>query len=256
MTLAEVLLLVVAGLLGGAMNAAAGGGTFLIFPALHAAGLPLVSAAATTAVAEWPGHAAAAATYRASLEGVGRPWLVRRCAVVVAGGVVGAILLLTVGEAALTVIIPWMILLSTLIFCCGDWLRIKLARSERWGQRLDRGGAAVEFLAGIYGGFFGAGLGVLLLAAATVFDHSALQRANALKNLLGACATSIAVLIFLFAGIVDGPAAAIVVSGSILGGVFGARWAQHLPEGPLRFAVVLLGLCLSAIYFFRAHGGG
>lgn len=256
MSLLEVLLLVGAGLLGGAMNAAAGGGTFFIFPALHAVGLPLVTAAATTAVAEWPGHAAAAAAYRETLRETAMPWLLRRCGLVVLGGILGAVLLISIGESAFGVIVPWMILLSTLLFACGDWLRLTLSRSRRWGPRLLGGGPAMEFLAGVYGGFFGAGLGVLLLAVATVFDHAGLQRANALKNLLAACATSVALLIFLFSGIVDGTAAAIVVAGAVLGAVLGARWVQHVPEAPLRFGVVLLGLCLSAIYFFRAHGGG
>lgn len=246
MTSADLVLLVLAGLVGGACNAMAGGGTFFTFPALMAVGLPPVVANATSAIAIWPGHAVSLVGYRAELARQGAR-LRQGAPAFVAGSVAGAVLLIVAGNAVFRQLIPWLILTATLLFALGPRLR-------RW-VLVHRSGHvpagllfAVDFVVAVYGGFFGAGLGILLMAVLTLGGLDDLNDANAVKNALSTIASTVAVLVFAGTGVIAwGPAAA-VLAGAMAGGYIGARIARAVPAWALRTVVIALGLLLFVYY--------
>ena len=245
MQVQDITMLVGAGVLGGLCNAVAGGGTFFTFPALLAAGLPPVTAGATSAVAIWPGHAAGllgeGGVLRAEL--LARPGRLARFTLASA---TGAALLLASGDALFRQLIPWLLLFATLLFAAGPALNRRLAGGlSGRGAPVGAGpAAAAEAAVALYGGYFGAGLGVMLLALLTVTGGGDLARSNAVKNALATLATSIAVLVFAMGGAVAWGPAALVFAGAVLGGGVGGRLARRLNPHTLRIAVICLGLAL------------
>lgn len=245
MQIGEMALLAGAGVLGGLCNAIAGGGTFFTFPALLAVGLPPVTAGATSAVAIWPGHAASLIGEGTVLrqELIARPGRALGFALASAGG---AALLLASGDALFRQMIPWLLLFATCLFATGPALNRRLAKA---GVHLGARAAGVaEWVVAVYGGYFGAGLGVLLLALLTLTGRGDLSRSTVVKNALAALATSVAVPIFVLGGrVVWGPAA-LVFLGAAVGGVAGGRLARRLNPQVLRSAVICLGLLLAWHY--------
>lgn len=247
MEFSDLFLLATAGVFGGAVNAIAGGGTFFTFPALIASGLDPLTANASNAVAIYPGHAAAVPAYRAELR-QSADGLTRRCLIAAAGGLAGASLLLWAGNAVFTGLVPWLLLAATLLFAGGPAIG-RLAERMKVTSPVVRD--AIEFLFAVYGGYFGAGLGVLLMAALTIVGVRDVQIANAQKNLLATLITTISVAIFIAAGIVAWPQTLVVLAGAIVGGYCGARLARYIPARWLRFVVIATGLALS-VYYFRS----
>lgn len=241
MQITDMSVLFGAGLLGGLCNAIAGGGTFVTFPALLAVGLPPVAAGATSAVAIWPGHAASligeATVLRQEL--IARPG---RVALFTLASAAGAALLLASGDALFRQLIPWLLLFATLLFAAGPALNRWLARrSVTIGPGI---AGLAEAVVALYGGYFGAGLGVLLLALLTVTGGGQLARVNVVKNALATLATTIAVLIFALGGAVAWGPAALVFLGAALGGVLGGKLARRVNPQLLRACIVCLGLLL------------
>lgn len=249
------LLLATTGLLAGLCNALAGGGTFFTFPAFLGAGLPPVVANASNAIAVWPGHAFAAVGYRKEIaarrDGIGGA-----IAAALAGGVLGALLLVFIEDDAFARLIPCLLLIATFLFAVGE-------RLNNWiTAHTDgvRGNAAALFKHGclflfsLYGGFFSAGLGVILMAGLLMLGVTDLGTNNALKNLLGAIITSAAVIVFAFTGLVSWPHTLIALGGAAAGGVLGARVAHRLSAVWLRRVVIGVGLSLSIYYFYRYYG--
>lgn len=249
---AAMLILLVAGFIAGIVNAVAGGGTFFTFPALMSAGLPPVVANASSALAVWPGHAAAVPASWRNLASA-RRGLLARCAVALAGGLVGAALLLLTDDRLFTSLVPWLLLLATLLFAAGPRLREWTPPPRSGPVRSPRLGLAVEFLVSIYGGYFGAGLGILLMVTLALVGRDDLREANALKNLLGSVVTSIAVVTFVAAGAISWPHALPTFAGAVLGGIVGARAAQRVPAAWLRFAVVVVGAALTLHFMVRVY---
>ncbi len=247
MELATLAMLLAAGVLGGAVNAVAGGGTFFTFPAMMWAGLDPLSANASNAVAIFPGHAAAVPAYRAELRAAGRA-LLPRCAIALLGGGLGAGLLLWAGQAVFAALVPWLLLAATLIFAAGPILRDRLERARLSSPAVSAG---VEFLFAVYGGYFGAGLGILLMAVLTIVGVRDVQMANAQKNLLATLVTAVSVSAFVLAGVVAWPQTLAVLAGALAGGYWGARLARRLPARALRATVLLVGGALSVFYFTR-----
>jgi len=240
-----IMFLFLAGIVGGAVNAVAGGGTFFTFPAMILSGLDPLTANASNAVAIYPGHAAAVPAYRKELRAAGRPLIVRS-AIVATGGLLGAGLLLQTGSVAFEGLVPWLLLSATLLFAFGPLLASISARhrlESRWAT------GCVEFLFAIYGGYFGAGLGILLMAALTIIGIRDVQLANAQKNWLATIITTISVAVFSIAGAVAWPQTIAVLLGALIGGYFGARLARRIPADALRVVVILVGLVLSGYYF-------
>lgn len=245
MTGLEIVALVVAGVVGGGVNAIAGGGTFFTFPVLVATGLDPLTANVSNAVAIYPGHAAAVPAYREELRSAGRG-LLPRCFISATGAVIGAGLLLWAGTATFSNLVPFLLFAATLLFAFGPVIR---RTAERIGSQSAVLNGSIEFVFAVYGGYFGAGLGVLLMAALTIVGVRDVQMANAQKNLIATIITTVSVLIFIFAGAVAWPQTVCVLIGASVGGYVGARLARKVSERVLRSVVIAVGLGLSLYYF-------
>ena len=235
----DLLLLLFAGLAAGGMNALAGGGTFFSFPALLAAGLPPVTANATNAVALWPASLAGAWAARGSLRPLGG-YLLPLLAAGLAGGLGGGLLLLA----------------ATALVAASPWLgRLLAARRREAGAVPPHGplSLAAHALVSVYGGYFGAGMGILQLAAFSIEGH-ALARANALKNLISAVIYSVASLTFILAGRVSWSELAVLLAGATLGGYLGGALGERLPARWLRLLVIVVGSAMTCYYFWATYG--
>lgn len=253
MNLADILLLTLAGLAAGGMNALAGGGTFFSFPALLASGLPPVTANATNAVALWPASIAGAWAARASLRPLGR-YLLPLLLAGLAGGLGGGLLLLAGGDGVFGVLIPWLLLLATALFAASPWLGRALAARRREAERPAHTPLSLAAHAGvsIYGGYFGAGMGILQLAAFSIEGHP-LARANALKNLISAVIYSVASLTFILAGRVSWAELLVLLVGATLGGYAGGALGERLPPRLLRALVIAVGSGMTLYYFWATY---
>jgi uncharacterized membrane protein YfcA len=252
MDLAAALLLVAAATAGGAMNAVAGGGSFLTFPSLLFAGVPAIPANATSAVALWPGSLASAWGYREDLAHEKRVlrWF---GAVSLAGGLAGALLLLLTPERTFRALIPWLLLGATAIFAFGPILARRLREAGSLSHRVTTRSllwlSIVQLLVAVYGGYFGGGIGILMLAAFAAMGMEDIHAMNGLKAVLALLINGIAVVAFIVAGVVDWPAALLMVAGAVLGGYLGARGAKKVDAKWLRVFVIVVGLTLTAYFF-------
>jgi uncharacterized membrane protein YfcA len=262
----EVVLLFVAAFMGGAVNAVAGGGTLLTFPALLWAHQLEIVANATSTVALWPGALSSFWGYRSELRSSRRELLVLAVPSFV-GGVLGAVLLTKTSNATFAALVPWLILLATLLFLAqrplAEWQRRRAARlaggelsaavpvesdpsMARWVSVL-----AFQFLVGVYGGYFGAGIGILMLAAFGFLGFTNIHHMNALKNLNGMCINGIAAALFIVKGLVDWRLALLMAAGAILGGYAGAGTARRVGQSTVRATIIGIGFALTAWLLVR-----
>jgi uncharacterized membrane protein YfcA len=243
-------LLAASGLLAGAMNAIAGGGSFVTFPALVLVGLPPVIANASSTVALFPGTIASTWAYRRELSGTGDIRLRRMLPVTVAGGFCGALLLLFTPPHLFDLVIPWLLLLATLTFAFGARLGAALRRAVRIGPATL---LVVQFLVSLYGGYFGGAVGLMMLAAWSLLTASVNVKAmGPARTLLVSAANGAAVLLFIASGVVRWPETAILLVGAVAGGYGGARLARRLPPALVRMIVLLLTATITAVFFLRA----
>lgn len=251
MTLLEWTLLAGASALAGALNAVAGGGSFLTLPALALVGVPLVSANATGTAALLPGYLASAWAMRRQLSGPMSPSLLRLGGLSVLGGAAGALLLLLTSNQAFARIVPWLLLAATLLFAIGPRLvrRGTANTKPRGGWAADLGIVAVA----VYGGYFNGGLGILLLAMLGALGHSDMGRMNGIKNLVSAILTLIAVVLYAASGAIVWSHALWMALGATLGGYIGGRLALRLRPAVVRGFVVLTGLAMTAAFFYNAR---
>jgi uncharacterized membrane protein YfcA len=256
MTLLQGLFLLGAAALGGALNAVAGGGSFFSFPALLFVGVPEVSANATNSVALWPGYVASMGAYRRELMRL-RGTLLWLSVLSLIGGAIGALLLLRTSDATFARMIPWLLLAATLIFACSRpamrWLQ------THHGAPSPRRRAAVTLLQlpiAIYGGFFGGGVGILMLAALSLAGMEDIHEMNGLKALFSALINGVAVLLFIVAGVVQWPAALVMIAGAIAGGYGGAALARLVAPAMVRRFVIAVGAALTVYFFVTTYGGG
>ncbi|QGZ29810.1 sulfite exporter TauE/SafE family protein [Stutzerimonas stutzeri] len=255
MPLFDILLLIAAGFAAGGMNALAGGGTFFSFPALLATGLPPVTANATNAVALWPASLAGAWAARSALRPLGRYLLPLLLAGLV-GGLLGGLLLLASGDDLFSLLIPWLLLVATTLFAASPWLSRWLAARRNAESAVPPhapASLAAHGLVSIYGGYFGAGMGILQLAAFSIEGHP-LVRANALKNLISAVIYSVATVTFIVAGRVSGYELAILLVGTTLGGYAGGALSKKLPAAWLRAFVIAVGSAMTLYYMQAIYG--
>jgi uncharacterized membrane protein YfcA len=241
--------LAVAGLVAGAMNAIAGGGSFVSFPALVAAGLPPVIANASSTVALFPGSVASIYAYRRGFCHV--PGLPLRLMVPlsVAGGLVGAILLLATPTRVFDLVIPFLLLLATLTFAFGARAGLALRRFVRLGRRSL---LIVQFAISIYGGYFGGAVGLMMMASWSLLTASAdLKTMTPARVLLVTAANAAAVLWFIAAGAARWPETLAMLGASVAGGYLGARVTQRLPPAMVRGCVVFLTATVTIAFFIR-----
>lgn len=257
----DLALAALAAVAAGAMNALAGGGTLITFPTLVALGLPPVAANVTNTLAVAPGALGGMLAQRRQLAGQGRR-LARLTPAALLGGLAGGWLLLHTDEALFRRLVPWLILGAAAVLAVQEPLRAVLLRrlpvpspaSAREGQRGDHseGLATVSvFAASIYGGYFGAGLGVILLAALGLVLHDSLNRLNATKQAIGFLANFAAAILFGLDGPVHWPAALVMAIGAIAGGTIGGHMAGRVRASTLRLVVVTIGVLVGLAYLIR-----
>ena len=242
MTAAEALLLVAAGLAAGTVNAVAGGGSLVSFPALLAIGLPPLAANVTSSVAIWPGYVGTSWGYRDLLRPQ-RPRLAVLAPAALLGAVLGCLLLLFTSEEAFARVVPWLVILGALLLAVQGRVTDRVRRWPGAGgdvrSPLLHAGLVV---AAAYGAYFGGGLGVVLLVVLGLFVADDLQRLNALKSVLSLVINAVALVAFALFGPVDWASVAVLAPSALVGGYLGAHVAQRLSPGLLRAAVVVLGL--------------
>jgi hypothetical protein len=255
MTAIDAALLLTAGSMAGAMNALAGGGSFVTFPALLLAGLPSVAANASSTVALVPGalasvYAYTTGKYRQPFIDIGNVRLLLVLAVSAAGGLLGAVLLVSTPVATFDKVIPWLLLLSTFTFTfgrsTGTWLR----------QRMRIGPATllpVQFLLGIYGGYFGGAVGLMMLAAWSLLDGADLKALNPTRTIVVAAMNTVAVICFVMANEVWLPQTLVLLAGALGGGYAGARIGQRLPVAVVQATIIAITVGMTLIFFRRAY---
>jgi uncharacterized membrane protein YfcA len=241
------LLLIAAGLWAGAQNALAGGGSFVTLPALILAGLDPRAANITSTIALFPGQVTTGLAGRSLVAGTEKAGFAALFAVSLIGGSVGALLLLATPPELFARLVPWLVLIATGLFAWGSFRKTKVSAAARIGAAATLG---IQFLIAIYGGYFGGGIGILMLAALTLAGM-AVRSAGATKNVLAAGMNASAVGVLAFSGEVDWRFALSLGAGSVAGGLGGA-WALHrVNETALRVAIVLIGLALTIGLFLR-----
>jgi uncharacterized membrane protein YfcA len=239
-----------AGMLAGAMNALAGGGSFVSLPALIAAGVPPVQANTSSTVALFPGGLASAWAYRDGLRPVGAIPLRTLLATTLCGGLIGALLLLRTSSAAFTFVLPWLLLLASIALAFGR--RIGEALRARW-QIHAHAVLAVQFALGMYGGYFGGAVGIMMMAMWGLLDNTDLKQLNAPRTLLVSAANVVAVLAFILADAVRWPETLVMLAGAIIGGYGGAHIGRRAPAGIVRTVTLLATSCITLAFFVKTY---
>ncbi len=246
-----LVLLFFASLLAGALNSVAGGGSFLSFPALLFAGVPPVAANATNAVALWPAGIAAGVAYRKDLH-VPRATLFALGGASLAGGLAGALLLLRTPDATFLRQLPWLLLVATVLFTFGPSLAKRLQREGGAGTGALVATALVQVVIGIYGGYFGGGMGILMLAAMSLLGMQEIHTMNGLKAVLGVLINGIAVVAFVIDGAVAWGPGLVMVVGGTLGGYAGATIARRLAPVWVRRFVLVVAWSMTGYFWYTS----
>jgi uncharacterized protein len=250
MTLLEITLFFLAAAGGGAINSVAGGGTFITFPLLTLYGMSPFQANIMSTIALWPGSVSSAFGYRKQLN-VEKRVLWRFMLVSIIGSVVGAELFLNTSEVAFEQLVPWLLLGATLLFTFG---RHGIKLLHQFSGKVTTAslllGMILQFVIAIYGGYFGAGIGILMLAMLQLMGMEHIHQMNALKTVLGSTINAVAFFIFVFSGHVIWSVALVMVAGAMIGGYFGARLAMKVSVEKIRLLVSVIGFGMTAYYFF------
>jgi uncharacterized protein len=240
-----------AGLIAGTMNAVAGGGSFVTFPALVVVGVPSIAANMTSTFALFPASLASAYAYRhefRDLEGVSLKILLPLSFI---GGIIGALLLLWTPSSTFDALVPWLLLMASLVFAFGQQASSLLKRFVHLGA-----GAMMvaQLLLGVYAGYFGGAVGLMMMAAWSLFNMTDLHAMNAAKSLIVGSTNTIAVCLFIYAGMISWLYALVMLCGSFAGGYWGAYYARRLPQKELRIVINCSNLLITMLFFWRAFG--
>jgi len=252
----EVLFLFFAGFFGGVVNSIAGGGSFITFPALLFVGVPPISANATNTFSSCSGYMSGAYAFRKELS-AHRDELPRFIILSFLGGIAGAWLLLQTPETLFREAIPWLLLFATLLFIFGGWLNRTLKRlgsahrhASSIGQLL-----LLLFLLGIciYGGFFNAGLGIIILSYLALAGHTDINAMNGLKLLVSTVVSLIAIALFIFDGVIAWYEGTLVLLGTLAGGYVAAHAARRLPQQLVRQFVIFVSVAITGYFFYDIY---
>ena len=254
MHLHTAIFLFFAGALGGAINAVAGGGSFIAFPALLFTGVPPVEANATNTFALWVGVTASGGAYRNRLS-IAKRVMVPLLVASIFGGLAGAFLLIKTPGQTFLKVLPWLMLGATLLFAFGKHLtgRIAAEISDEASGGAVAGAAIFELLVAVYGGYFGGGMGIMNLAMLSAMGMTDIHAMNALKSVLGSVINGVATVTFVVTGAIFWPQAIVTTAGAVLGGYFSAKWAQRLPQAWIKSFVILVGTGMTIYFFLRAY---
>ncbi|MFD2264794.1 sulfite exporter TauE/SafE family protein [Lacibacterium aquatile] len=254
MTLFEIALLAGSGLVAGMINAIAGGGTFFTFSALVATGVPAIAANATSAVAVTPANITSTLAYLPEIRrDAGR--FKTLIIVSVLGSLFGAWLLTRIENAQFRALVPWLILLATALFFASPYIKRFTSRhhteATTQGPLRRFAGRIFQTVVAIYGGFFGAGMGIMMLAGLSLTEQENFHTLNALKNLLAMLIQITCIALFIFGGLIDWHACFLVMAGAIGGGWLGVKVGRKLPEKVIRWVVIGTGAMLTTVFFVR-----
>jgi uncharacterized membrane protein YfcA len=240
-----------AGLAGGAMNALAGGGSFVTIPALIAAGAPSVQANASSTVALYPGGLAGTWAWHEGLVPVGGVSLRVLGLVTAVGGLLGALLLLWTPSSAFDLMIPWLLLFATLLLAFGNRAGALLRRHVAIGPAAM---LAIQFVLGTYGGYFGGGVGIMMISVWSLLGTADLRQLHPARTLMVSAANSAAVALFVVAGAVAWRPVIVMLAGGALGGYAGGYVGRRLDARLIRASTLVITCAITAIFFWRAYG--
>lgn len=260
-SLGTYLWLSLSALAGGCVNAIAGGGTILTFPALIAALTPLGAAAAvmanaTSTTALVPGSFAGAWAFRRELRPA-RRWIILLAAPSLIGGIAGSLLVTQLDPKIFGALVPWLILAAALLFALQPVLtrRKNLDAAAPPSIRAQAAIVVFQFFVAVYGGYFGAGIGILMLSSLGMMGLANIHQMNAVKNVLAACINGVSVIVFVLSGNVVWPYAAVMAVAAVIGAYLGGRFARRLPKQVVRGIVTAIGFTLAGYYFYRQFAG-
>jgi len=255
----QAIFLFFAAVIAGILNSIAGGGSFVSFPALMFTGVPGVQANATNTVAVWPGLAATVFTYLKRLHVPARlltPLIITS----VAGGFAGALLLIKTPQRTFQHVIPWLLLGGTLLFAYGPRIRSLAGKTGTDAPDLRKtswlaltAASLLQLLVGTYGGYFGGGIGFVMMGMMAALGMTDIHNMNALRTLLAATINIVAVVTFIVAGAVVWPQCLVMIVGAMAGGWSGGHYAQKADPKKLRYVVILIGLAMTAYFFVSAY---
>jgi len=249
--------LFLAALIAGAINSVAGGGTLISFPSLVAFGEPEIISNATNTAAMWPGSLSGALGYRKDTS-VERRLLVTLAIPSVVGGLLGAVILVITPAETFRRVVPFLILFATLLLASRDTLARKLGNNPTGGDHVTTIGRIWGFLfqlfVATYGGYFGAGIGILMLGSFSLMGMRDIHKMNAIKTPLAAIINVTAFVFFAIRGLVVWPLAILMAAGAIAGGYGGARGAKRVNPRLLHFGIIIVGLLVSGWFFIKAFG--
>jgi uncharacterized membrane protein YfcA len=252
----EIGLLFGAALVAGAANSIAGGGSFITFPSLLFTGMPPVNANATNTVAVWPGILASTWAYRKALNGPLLKAMAVLIVVTLAGSFLGALLLLKTPQMTFMKMVPWLLLVGTILFAFGS--KISAWANRRHAEHgpsaaMIAGIGFVQLLVGIYIGYYGAGVGFIILPLLSMMGIEDIHAMNGLRTLLATSGNAVAVVLFIVARAVIWPYALLMMGGAIVGGYAGAHYAQKMKPATVRKIVILIGAAMTAYFFWKTN---
>ena len=242
--MSSYIVITIAAFFAGVLNALAGGGSFLTFPALIFAGVPPVAANATSTLAVFPGYLGSALGFRKDIESLDRAVVIRYVVIALIGGLVGSLILLATSDRLFSAIVPWLLLVATFLFAFGDWIRARLS-----GANLPEKTALM--VVSVYGGYFNGGLGIILLSLFSALGMRDLNQMNGLKSGLSFVLSAISVATFALAGIIYWSEAGVMMVASTVGGYAGAHVAKALPKRIIRGFIIVVGLTMALVFFIR-----
>lgn len=249
--MSDFLLLACAGVIAGAMNALAGGGSFVTLPVLIATGVPSVAANASSTVALYPGGVASAWVYRDGLRHVCGLPIPPTLIATLTGGLIGALLLLWTPTQMFDQFLPWLLLTATLTLTSGPRLGAVLRSRLRISPPAV---LTIQLLLGIYGGYFGGAVGLMMMAVWCLLDSADLKTLHPPRTLMVTAANSVAVLCFVLAGVIAWSATLVLGAGALIGGTAGAHLGRRLSAGTVRTATLCIAWGMTAAFFWRAYG--
>jgi len=254
LNLHNAIFLFFAGALGGGINAVAGGGSFVAFPALLFTGVPPIPANATNTLALWVGTTASSGAYPQKLN-IPRRVMIPLVVTSILGGLAGAFLLIKTPAQTFLHVLPWLMLGATLLFALGKHLtgRISAGISHDATNAAVAGASFFELLVAVYGGYFGGGIGIMNLAMLAALGMTDIHAMNKLKVILGGVINGVATVTFVATRAIVWPQAIVMTAGSLLGGYSSAHFAQKLPQAWVKFFVILVGTAMTVYFFIRAY---
>jgi uncharacterized membrane protein YfcA len=251
----EAICLATAAAAAGAVNAVAGGGTLITFPTLLLFGTSAIVANATSTLALVIGTASSVYSFRRQIAET-KAWLMRFLPISLLGGLIGSFLLTHTREKVFAQLVPFLLLFATIVFLSQGFFRriakVEAAQMQAPGNSKAIWGAILfQFLVSVYGGYFGAGIGILMLASLGVLGLTNIHQMNALKNILGSVINQVAAIYFIFAGLIDWPRAGVMSLGALIGYFLGAHYSQRISQQRVRQIITGIGFTISAVLFYR-----